>query len=1303
MTTLVLQAAGSAIGSYFGGPIGGMIGRAAGAVAGAAIDNALFAGKPRLVEGPRLREMDGLSASEGGPIQRLYGRARIGGQLIWATRFEEQVVTATRKASGGKSLSGQRQRETSFSYFANLAIGLCDGPISFVRRVWADGREVDLTRLTMRVYRGDGVQQPDALILAKEGAGNAPAYRGTAYVVFERLPLADYGNRVPQFSFEVVRALPGAGDLIRSVNLIPGSSEFAYQVGRVTRPLGLGGSQPENRHQLAADSDVMASLDQLQALCPNLTGVQVIISWFGDDLRVGSCTVAPRIDNAVKTTTGATWRVAGQTRASARLVTQVEGRAAYGGTPSDESVLSLIAELKRRGLKVTLYPFIMMDVGPGNALPAPGGAASQPAFPWRGRITCAPAPGLAGSPDGTAAATAQLAAFVGTVGPSDLSVLNGAIACARPDEWSFRRHILHYARLAGQAGGVDGFVIGSEMVGLSRVRSGAGAYPFVSALMAIAADARTMLGPATRITYAADWTEYGAHVRDGGQEVRFPLDPLWASSAISAVGIDYYPPVTDWRDGPDHLDAGSARSVHDLDHLAARQRSGEAFDWFYADGAARAAQLRTPITDGAHGKPWVFRPKDLAGWWLSPHRERVGGVELAGATPWVPGSKPIWLTEIGCPAVDKGANAPNVFPDPRSSEGAVPFFSTGERDDLMQLRALAAQIAALTPGSAMFDPQANPLSANKASRMIDPADIAVWAWDARPFPAFPMLGEVWSDGGNWRTGHWLNGRLEAAPLDALIAAILADFGLEPAARLEMDHIVEGYVVDRPMAAREAIEPLARLFGLDAAFSEGRLVIRGRGGRNPIMVTPQALVPDKEGRPFILRRAQESELPRELRVGFIDGAWEYRRATSRSRRLAGAARRELSIEAAIVTARPEADRLAEMRLREAWVGRETLSLSLSPRELRLEPGDMISLSVDGAQRLFHIVEIADGAVRRVTALSAERSPAPPVVPPAEPPRRIAAPALPGKPFAVVLELTAIREPPVLQYMAAHAAPWPGGLDLLRSADGVSFATVGRISRPALMGRLVAPLPPGLFWRWDLTASCEVEIEAGQLQSVSDRAALAGANSFAVQGADGRWEVLAAASVTLVGPRRYRLARLLRGLGGTEDVARTSAPAGALLVALDEALVPLVSGLGDLGRALRHRLVPAGLDAADPAVLELETVATGHALRPLSPVHLRARRTASGILIGWTRRTRLDGDNWELAEVPLGESSERYDVTIHGGGVPLRRLTCSAPQALYEAGWETADFGAPQATLDIAVAQLSEAVGLGHVRRSLVVVA
>ena len=39
--------------------------------------------------------------------------------------------------------------------------------------------------------------------------------------------------------------------------------------------------------------------------------------------------------------------------------------------------------------------------------------------------------------------------------------------------------------------------------------------------------------------------------------------------------------------------------------------------------------------------------------------------------------KPIRLIEIGFPAVDKGANAPNVFVDPKSSESALPFYQTG--------------------------------------------------------------------------------------------------------------------------------------------------------------------------------------------------------------------------------------------------------------------------------------------------------------------------------------------------------------------------------------------------------------------------------------------------------------------------------------------------------------------------------------------------------------------------------------------------------------------------------------------------
>ena len=264
-------------------------------------------------------------------------------------------------------------------YFANLAIGLCEGPIGFVRRVWADGRELDLTTLVVRVHRGDETQPPDPLIVAKEGADNAPAYRGLAYVVFERLPLESFGNRVPQFSFEVARPVDGLAAMIRAVCLIPGASEFGYETSPVMQAFGFGVTRPENRHQLTAVADVVASLDALQALCPNLRRVSLVVSWFGDDLRAGHCTIAPRVESAVKVTQGAEWSAAGLARASARIVSQAGGAAAYGGTPSDASVVRLIQHLKDRGLEVVLYPFVMMDIAGDNALPDPWTGGAGPA------------------------------------------------------------------------------------------------------------------------------------------------------------------------------------------------------------------------------------------------------------------------------------------------------------------------------------------------------------------------------------------------------------------------------------------------------------------------------------------------------------------------------------------------------------------------------------------------------------------------------------------------------------------------------------------------------------------------------------------------------------------------------------------------------------------------------------------------------------------------------------------------------------------------------------------------------------
>ncbi|MGG2476218.1 hypothetical protein ACNVD4_12690, partial [Rhizobium sp. BR5] len=84
------------------------------------------------------------------------------------------------------------------------------------------------------------------------------------------------------------------------------------------------------------------------------------------------------------------WSVAGLARGDAHLVSHHDGGPAYGGTPDDESVLQAIADLKARGLRVCLYPFVMIDVPAGNGLPDPYGDGEQAAYGWRGRITCFP-------------------------------------------------------------------------------------------------------------------------------------------------------------------------------------------------------------------------------------------------------------------------------------------------------------------------------------------------------------------------------------------------------------------------------------------------------------------------------------------------------------------------------------------------------------------------------------------------------------------------------------------------------------------------------------------------------------------------------------------------------------------------------------------------------------------------------------------------------------------------------------------------------------------------------------------------
>jgi GTA TIM-barrel-like domain/Putative phage tail protein len=1283
MATVVLQYAGTAVGTLLGGPIGGAIGGTIGAVAGNIIDQKIFGPGTQRREGPRLNDLRVMASEEGSAIPALWGRMRIAGQVIWATNLLETSNTTTQK-SGGKG--GPKVKTTTYSYFANFAVGLCEGEIDGIGRVWADGKLIDLKSFTTRLYTGTETQNPDSLITAIEGAGAAPAYRGVAYIVFDRLPLESFGNRIPQLSFEIFRRGSSAADAVRAVNIIPGSTEFGYDTAIVTRTMGVGATASENANLSAARSDWSLSLDQLQTTCRNVQWASLVVAWFGDDLRCGTCTVRPKVDSATKVTNGATWSVSGLPRALALATSLSSGLPAYGGTPSDATVVRAILDMHTRGLSVMFNPFLLMDIAQGNALPDPYGGTTQAAYPWRGRITASVAPGLAGTPDKTAAAATQIASFVGACLPSQFTVSGTTVTYSGPNEWSYRRQILHYAKLCAAAGGVEAFILGSEMRGLTTLRGAANAYPFVVALQQLAAEVKAIL-PAAKISYGADWSEYFGHQpQDGSNDVFFHLDPLWASSSVDFIGIDNYMPLTDWRDGTTHLDAlAGATSIYDLNYLKSRIAGGEAYDWFYASQSTRDSQTRTTITDGSYGKPWVFRPKDLVNWWQNQHFNRPAGVQSATATAWVPQSKPFWFTESGCPAVDKGTNAPNAFIDAKSAESVLPPYSGGQQDDVIQHRYLKAMQDYWSVNGAT-----NPVSTVYSAPMVAANRIFTWAWDARPFPAFPARTDLWSDGGNWPRGHWLNGRLGAVDLGKLIADVAQRYGFTGVDVSAVAGLVDGFLLDRPMSGRDALEDLLKIFAIDAVESEGILKFRPRKTFSSATYALTNLVDESAVKALITEtRAQETDLPRAVRIGYVESAIDYRTAAVLQQRLTTASTREITLQLPAAVTQALAQSRADVALEEAWAARTTAQFALAPSQLALDPGDAVT--VNG--KLYRISLIDDGEARKVTALIHDPTLYDP--PPAVTRGSIVqGPPVYGVADALLMDLAMVH-PLQAQglWIAAHQTPWPGQLALLKQTSAASLAFNRFVTSQATMGTTLNVLPAGISGRIDYTRTLDVRMDYGALASISKDELLGGGNVIAVGSAVTGYELVQFLNATLIAADTYRLSGLLRSQAGSQAEMQVSAPAGSRLVLLNAAVLPIGGTLTENALATTWKIGPASLDAASPSYSVITTAAALKALRPLAPVNPKLRRLASGLQLSWIRQTRVNGDSWELPEVPLGEDVESYKLDILSGAVLKRTVTLATPTYTYLDADMITDFGAVQSALTFRIAQISATFGAG----------
>lgn len=382
------------------------------------------------------------------------------------------------------------------------------------------------------------------------------------------------------------------------------------------------------------------------------------------------------------------------------------------------------------------------------------------------------------------------------------------------------------------------------------------------------------------------------------------------------------------------------------------------------------------------------------------------------------------------------------------------------------------------------------------------------------------------------------------------------------------------------------------------------------------------------------QASSRSLPATLRLTYYDAARDFQ--TGEARAVSGErdgleVRQDLAATLDASTAKA----LAQSVIVRSWAQRDKLTLRLPPKRVDLQPGNKLILPLTPAVWTVDQVTI-DGLVV-VAELHPWSSISPTIA--ADGGRAVSAPDVVAGPVSLalldvpnVLGLSSAN--PTILLAASSATPGWSSHAVELSFNGQSIATQTAHAK-SVLGQAVTALSSGTPELIDETSTVEVSlIDPTQwLTSCDDDALVAGRN-LAVLGN----EVIQFGVATSLGGGRFALSRLLRGRGGTEW-ACGSHLAGETFCVLDGGSIHPV--------ALPTWSIGANLTATDASGATASAQYSGERLRPLSPVALTAeRQDDGGLSLSWIRRSR-QGFAWnDGVDVPIGEASERYRVTLTG---------------------------------------------------------
>jgi hypothetical protein len=348
--------------------------------------------------------------------------------------------------------------------------------------------------------------------------------------------------------------------------------------------------------------------------------------------------------------------------------------------------------------------------------------------------------------------------------------------------------------------------------------------------------------------------------------------------------------------------------------------------------------------------------------------------------------------------------------------------------------------------------------------------------------------------------------------------------------------ITGQSIEREASGRDQIEPLMTAYLFDGIEQDGKVVFSRRHADNALIIPYEDLGAhegDEQTEPLTIIRADESELPRSVAVKYTSADWDYQEQSMQSKRQLVKAKSDISIDSGLVMTDSEAQELADAKLYEQWINRDSYETSLPMKYTDVVPGmvvkftdefgnlypAVIAQSTFGKPGLNKISAIAiDGVIYNKATRAVD-------------PSTGAGDDQPST--GVIFEFLDLPHLPIDPtttnniYYAATGQNYQGTNIYKTDDGGNTYDVVAQFAAQSTMGYAINVLPAGTTSDWDTANTVDVVLISGTLESRPENDILNGFNAAVIGN-----EVIQFTTATLIDDSTYRLSGLLRGKLGTD---------------------------------------------------------------------------------------------------------------------------------------------------------------------------